>query len=102
MFKVGDEVVCVNDQPIDHDLAWTAVGLVSGKTYIVSGWIFHPISGAPHILVDGATNICNALCVEIGFRPIRFRKVQRRDIGEWLKTSVGNTSKWDKTRKVSA
>jgi hypothetical protein len=33
------------------------------------------------------------------FSHINFRKVQRRDIGAWLKTAVGNTDKHDKSAR---
>lgn len=106
MFKVGDEVVCVNAEQCPE--------LSKGHTYVVERVLdsfdtFSDYEGNSvlntfglAIWVCGGFDFRDPESGESGYSPNRFRKVQRRDIGEWLKTSVGNTSKWDKTRKVSA
>lgn len=41
----------------------------------------------------------NSVHKDAHFHPKLFRKVQRRDIGAWLKTAVGNTDKLDRSRR---
>lgn len=97
-FKPGDEVVCINDRPWsnEHGMSGPNVPHI-GPTYVVTGSSHEPKSGDPFISLKGfgRLNFWDAHC---------FRKVQRRDLTAWLKTSVGNTEKLDKrrTKKVRA
>lgn len=82
-FKPGDEVVCV-----DAGLQWgfEPCPLVKGAHYTVLGLI-------PARSVDGS-NFGVIIDVRSAHRegawaPSRFRKVQRRNIVEWLTQAVG-------------
>ncbi len=89
-FKPGDEVVCVDAE----------IGPVS-----VSGWpplqlrsvyTIGAISDGQYCLLREFPKHTRWLCQS------RFRKVQRRDLSAWLKTSVGNTDKLDRRRTKKA
>lgn len=87
-FKPGDEVVCV-DAPADR---WTREGfappLSEGTTYVVADVfdVRNLISGTPSgkigVSLVGLAWSVNGVCG--AWRPSRFRKVQRRNITEWL------------------
>ena len=98
-FKVGDEVVCVDAEPDIVDPK--ANLLVEGQTYVVALMDVHPDFKVPvvafrNVRVEGHPN------KGYGFSASRFRKVQRRNIQEWLSQSVGNTDKLDNRQKVGA
>lgn len=95
-FKVGDEVVCVNAGRIDKALAWNPV--IEGSKYTVSG--IHMLKNEPHVTLSEVQNVFGG--EDLGYRARRFRKVQRRDLTEWLSSSVGNTDKIDKRKRVNA
>lgn len=107
-FKPGDEVVCVNAGPVrapgckEHGLS---VPLVKNRVYVidrvfwresrlgtVKAWAVTLTDQATYMstLKDGSPN---------GFGAYRFRKVQRRDLGAWLKTATKNTDKIDKSAR---
>jgi hypothetical protein len=77
-FKVGDEVVCVN-----------AVGARPGFVlygHLVEGGVYtiNRIGPNPSPFLDGVSlwlkesdNVCQATGLNIGYRPDRFRKVQK-------------------------
>lgn len=97
-FKVGDEVVCVEA----HERA----GLKVGHHYTIKDiapsekpfWSDTIVVFLMELRNDGGGEIP----WDTGFFPGRFRKVQRRNLEEWLTQSVGNTDKLDKRRKVKA
>lgn len=93
-FKPGDEVVCVDANQRD----FRPVNLTEGAVYKIAfvGWHQYGV----FVRLVGVSASCGAP----GFYASRFRKVQRRDLAAWLKTSVGNTDKLDKrqTKKVRA
>jgi len=100
-FKPGDEVVCVDVMPKPG----TAVtGLVKGAVYTVSR--IGPSENRDYrheitvFLVETRNDAGGAFPFDTGYRPSRFRKVQRRDLSAWLKASVGNTDKLDKRAPV--
>lgn len=86
-FKVGDEVVCVDDSRMYGEL-------IKGSVYVVRKVI------PGYIYVHGYRSPTGSGLD--GFWPDRFRKVQRRDMTEWLSCSVGNTDKIDKRKRVNA
>lgn len=103
-FKPGDEVVCVDDAQRDMGFM-PMVGIRKGETYTIAGigvWPGDDVS--PTVFLVEVRNAANLEDLDCGYAPDRFRKVQRRDLSAWLKTSVGNTDKLDKrqTKKVRA
>lgn len=64
MFKIGDEVVCVNDSNQDYPT------LVKGKTYIIRG--FRKMTGGLYLV---GIILPMAYDGEIGHRQSRFTKV---------------------------
>lgn len=102
-FKPGDEVVCVVDGPwwgrAPRWMFWTRKrkipGPVKGRVYVVDrvGW-------GTNFLTDERLYSIVVRGVEGGWHHANFRKVQRRDLGAWLQTSVSNTDKLDKPRRV--
>ncbi|MFC7378243.1 hypothetical protein [Brevundimonas sp. GCM10030266] len=87
-FKPGDEVICIR---MDRKPSMV------GRTYIVETVFFHPTGGPALTLVGVDNGDPNpALARFWGHAPYRFRKVQRRDLQSWLKTSVPNTDHLDK------
>lgn len=101
-FKVGDEVVCVDASNVrGYD-----TGIVVGGIYRVEA--VDILSGTTALTGERATRA--GLLLD-GFRsrakyghydPRRFRKVQRRNLQEWLSQSVGNTDKLDNRQKEAA
>lgn len=99
-FKVGDKVVCVDARSvIDVNLA-PIDPLEAGRVYRVRDVYFRERIGAACVLLDGRPNW--SLGRDVGYRATRFRKVQRRNIQEWLSQSVKNTDKLDKRVKEGA
>lgn len=93
MFDVGDEVVCVNDTPIQLRNK-EKMPLVRGQRYVVAGWRpVHPLAvcynleGNPDpsikyaVLLEGVPNLFSIMgeSEDWGWNPHRFRKI---DIGE--------------------
>lgn len=87
-FKPGDEVVCVD--------ATGVPALEAGRTYVIEG-VIPP--GTYILSTDGRTGVTSKPAVQlvdgrvyaghrVGYRPSRFRKVQRRNLTEWLSTAV--------------
>lgn len=95
-FKPGDEVMCV-----DAGLQWgvLACPLIKGAIYTVRGLVKTPAGDGSRVsvMVDVRSSHLTG-----AWSPHRFRKVQRRDLSAWLKTSIGNTDKLDKRQKVKA
>lgn len=104
-FKPGDEVVLF--RAIDY-APNVAASVTVGSTYTVRA----VVPGVRH-----GAEVPGLVVIELeeadwggfggmrgAYRPQYFRKVQRRDLSAWLKTSIGNTDKLDKrqTRKVPA
>lgn len=96
-FRVGEEVVAIDDGGI---LATPgAPKLKVGNLYIIES-------------IEPDTNTACDMCGSVAgidvvglsspdwFCPCSFRRPQRRNLTEWLSTSVGNTDGLDKTRKV--
>lgn len=77
-FKPGDEVVCVDSKPRHH----SHTGLVENCVYIVKR--VRPARFCSGIVVD----VVGVIPPGDGFFPDRFRKVQRRDISQWLETAT--------------
>lgn len=101
-FKPGDEVVCVDAglRPCRSRPTARPSGLVEGVVYTIrSVGLSRFDDVTPVIWLCETANARGQ-----GYRADRFRKVQRRDLSAWLKTSVGNTDKLDKrqTKKVRA
>lgn len=97
-FKVGDEVVCVDIGPGSNGVRLRS-DLVIGSVYSVSGIWSDPRSRSGVVVsVEGV----DCTTISGGFAADRFRKVQRRDLTEWLSSSVGNTDKIDKRKRVNA
>lgn len=96
-FKPGDEVVCVDIVPKPGRVL---TGLVKGATYTIGR--IGPSDNPDYrheivvFLVDARNDAGGAWSFDTGYSPSRFRKVQRRDLSAWLKTSIGNTDKLDK------
>lgn len=94
-FKVGDEVVYAGHIPPDYVKPWVprpekdrvyvvgAVGISGDQRYV----LIYPV-GLEWISPSG---------VRGGYIAKRWRKVQRRDLGEWLKTNVGDTDHIDRS-----
>lgn len=91
MFAPGDEVVCVDDAPRIPERSWSGT-IKKGTVYTVAGLTtpppYHPDHGQVGLVIDGAPNTCAVYGVELGYPPDRFRKVQRRDLTEWLSTAT--------------
>lgn len=86
--KPGDEVICIR---MDRNPSMV------GCTYIVETVFLHPTGGPALTLVgeDNGDPDPERACFW-GHASYRFRKVQRRDLSAWLKTSVSNTDHLDK------
>lgn len=95
-FKVGDEVVCV-DARARPGRVWFKDVPVAGQVYTVVRVSF--FDGEP---VVGLSEIKNEHIGSTCYAASRFRKVQRRNLTEWLSSSVGNTDKIDKRKRVNA
>lgn len=108
MFKVGDEVVCVDAEPRAPLGTMLPNGcLSSGSTGLELGRIYK-------VFRVGAT-MRGYLGVDVGYGPktganagfsqaSRFRKVQRRNLSEWLRTAATDeeTKHIDKSVKERA
>ena len=108
-FKPGDEVVCVDDQDwvtaAPAWMFWTKTRPSrdvprKGHVYVVNRVTIAPRvdNGSPDVFVVLQTKPRDQ------WQASMFRKVQRRDLTAWLKTSIGNTDRLDKrqTKKVPA
>lgn len=105
-FKPGDEVVCVVPgnwvKRAPKWMFWSRITPASwtGPRKGDHGVVIqlqigiHPQSGREIVLIE--LNRWPGLV----FNAAAFRKVQRRDLSAWLKTSVGNTDKLDKRQKA--
>jgi len=97
MFKVGDEVVCVDDSP------WRSTGtksLQKGKVYTIRDSDNLPPDHNGDIgfhLVEVETPFTQQ---NVGWSSFRFRKVQKRDLAAWLATE--NTVEGPVRKKVKA
>ena len=105
-FKVGDEVVCVWAGPMASQ--WIAEGqiytvrAVLPFTDITGASVTSPYDGSRYgVRLEGVVAI-KASGVEGTFHVRYFRKVQRRNLQDWLSQSVGNTDKLDNRQKVGA
>jgi hypothetical protein len=95
-FKVGDEVVCVEDESVN----WNVVsGLVVGATYTITS-VFEDKVG-----YDSCNRAVGVTLAEVpppgefsGFKASWFRKVQRRDLTAWL----GQTATYDEEQHAPA
>lgn len=105
MFKVGDEVVCVS-RGAHPDWSKFEFGL----TYTVSA-VYPPnqnesLWGIDIEEVDFGDCVemrdGRVVAVEVGWDARRFRKVQRRNLTEWLKTAVKDTDHIDERAKETA
>lgn len=98
-FKVGDEVVCVRSDG--------SGGLIEGKKYRVSFCerVYPPSVctdcgdyTTPDVMVEG----CDPRPKYDAYCSCQFSLSDRRDLTEWLSSSVGNTDKIDKRKRVNA
>lgn len=81
-FKPGDEVVCVWASEKSRMLA----GLREGSTYVVASVFEDAIAGRPAERAVGVTLVGVSFPPPFtGFQADWFRKVQRRNIQDWLK-----------------
>lgn len=88
-FKPGDEVVCVRAGATGIG-TWCGT-IVTGGTYEIESVGLcpspHPDAGIVVVWLRGETNVCPLAGLDVGFRPDRFRKVQRLDLTAWLSTA---------------
>lgn len=92
-FKVGDEVTKIDDAPWNNALQGAhRYGPAYGQVLRVVGIEID----------DNRPWLVFAEFKGRRYNYTRFRKVQRRNIQEWLKQAVGNTDKLDKRQKVEA
>lgn len=113
-FRVGDEVVCVNDgaptgepQVMSVDgYRWLGTkrpgGISKGTIYTVKA-VGPSIAGTNALcvwLVETANYTAHG--VDIGYRASRFRKIQRRDLSAWLNTAATDTDHLDRPVKTPA
>lgn len=92
MFRVGDEVERFKDNGLPKEPMDTTgrppighIGRISEMGWCEAGlWI--ELDNWP-------------VCPFTGLDPEEFRKVQRRNITQWLETKAGDTTKWDKSVK---
>ena len=98
-FKPGDDVVCVNATATEAG-GWGGDVPVVWQVYRVEA--VHVARQCPHLLLAGMVNAPRPENVNIGYRAIRFRKVQRLDLSAWLETAATDTDRWDKPIKASA
>lgn len=89
-FKPGDEVVCIIAVP----MPWQAhlgygdlVGIAVGEHYTVAHVGPDPFDGEIVVFLNETGNF-NDDGVDCGYYPLRFRKVQRRDLSAWLETAA--------------
>lgn len=92
MFRVGDEVVCVDARPqsspvygLNGARTWTAVR--KGDVYIVGGLGVAWDGRTPVVYLVGHENP-DPFRNDCGYGCFRFRKVQRRDLSAWLETAT--------------
>lgn len=104
-FKPGDEVVCIGDgEWICDTVPWwrfwrrKATGPRVGVVYVIAA--IEACKKAVGLRLVGVKNPGPTGWWDAA----DFRKIQRRDLGEWLKTSISNTDRLDKrqTKKVRA
>lgn len=98
MFKVGDEVVCVDDGATSPQHVWLGDKPIKGAVYTVRSVGISDLTLEPGIWLREIRNGTD----DNAYRASRFRKVQRRDLTEWLSTAVKNTDHIDKRTKVPA
>lgn len=83
-FKVGDEVVCVDATPrVEPGRAPTTDVLEQGAVYTVTFMGLNRLGEVVvmlHLVQNGRP--------DWGFHPDRFRKVERRNLTEWLSQST--------------
>lgn len=80
-FKPGDEVVCVKSDPCSPRLTH------KGCVYVVSEIV--RAGNGDALALHGVDNGAEFGPPHFyGHNPVRFRKTQRRDIFEWLKTAT--------------
>lgn len=89
-FKPGDEVVCVDDATL-HGSDAPPKGIAKGGVYTVAAVGPSPtnnpiVRGRLVVFLVGTQNTGTVTGLDIGYAPSRFRKVQRRDLTEWLAT----------------
>lgn len=97
-FRVGDEVVCVQNPKSSSNATR------EGNVYEVARVWIHPVTNRAVLDLFGTNNGSQYRWESDfwGHSAFRFRKVQRRDLTEWLSSSVGNTDKIDKRKRVKA
>lgn len=86
-FKAGDEVVCVDDSVCR--VTGHPVAVKKGEAYIIhetippgtSRWGFQTSDWSVQVSGDSVEDPDNLI---LGYNPERFRKVQRRNLTEWL------------------
>ncbi len=89
-FKPGDEVVCIITAPmpwlahLDYD---ELIGIVVGEHYTVAHVGPDPFDGEIVVFLNETGNF-NDHGVDCGYYPLRFRKVQRRNVSAWLETAT--------------
>lgn len=97
-FKPGDEVVCVDDGQWGQYafVMGFQVGLRPHNNGPAKGWT-GTVTGVEFEEADGLAYISFDQWPNEWWEADAFRKVQRRDLGEWLKTDVGNTDHIDRS-----
>ena len=94
-FKPGDEVVCIAMQCAPEMVGKTFIVELFAKKGDQPPGAWFPLDG-PGVQLVGVKTDDGPHTGFWGWHATRFRKVQRRDIGAWLKTAVGNTDKLDR------
>lgn len=103
-WKPGDEVICIRDVPwigpAPRWMFWTRHRPISGPKKDAVYTVVRVAMGLSQIDASAPP----VVAVELAGLPkawpvVHFRKVQRRDIGAWLKTAVGNTEKHDRSAR---
>lgn len=102
-FKVGDEVVCIRSEHGREGMIFTVAAVKNpGDEVAIGPWRghkdgaaiqLHEMPWAEEVEFEGYRTVV----LIWGYDASCFRKVQRRDLGEWLKTDVGNTDHIDRS-----
>lgn len=102
-FKPGDEVVCIRSQHGREGMVFTVAAVKNPGDPVAIGPLetrvqasaiqLHELPWSEELENTGFREFT----IVWGYDASCFRKMQRRDLGEWLKTEVGNTDRIDRS-----
>lgn len=107
-FKPGDEVVCIRSEHGREGMIFTVAAVKNpgdvSKVGPLSTTVEEPAIQLHELPWVEELEFTRSRTIALvwGYAADCFRKVQRRDLGEWLKTDVGNTDHIDRSVRERA